>query len=786
MNYKNKKITFRLILFVLLITPLVSYAQTELSTISGTVKSKSGEAIISASVYITNENSTKPIKGGYTNKFGFFSIPKVPAGKYIIVASSITYNQFRQEITLTSKQNLTLQIELEPKDIKLDEIVVESDRDNLPAVNRIGTLTVAPTFISKMPAIGGEIDVFRALQLLPGVQTSSELSSGLYVRGGSPDQNLTLLDGVIVYNPSHLGGFFSVFNTDALKDIKLIKGVFPAEYGGRLSSVLDMTMKEGNKEKISGDAMISLIASKLTIEGPITDDCSFMISGRRMYLDAIMWLAMDSEQFADAPNYYFYDLNAKVNYKISDNDHIFLSGFFARDVVVIPNYEVDASIYWGNKTGNIRWMHIFSPTLFSNFSLIYTDYNFNVDIKETIGETETTRTTHFKSKSEINDITFRGELQIFPYDNHTIKTGFDITSHNFNVAANMFENIDLDLGDWTLGATKLNAMEIALYAQDEWTINEKLVANIGARLFYFNKGNYFSPEPRLSASYKLSENSFLKSGIAFANQFVHLITENEIALPTDLWFPATKKIKPSRAIQGMLGFEQYFLNRKYYFTIEVYYKKMYNLYEYKESGTFFSFGMPLESQFTKGDGNAYGIEFFLNRQIGNFSGWIGYTLAWTNRTFPELNFGKIFPPRYDRRHDISIVLNYEFSKKWELGASWTYATGQAYTMPMGIYSFDDHPFPTSSQDIYTSYQYSERNGTRLPPFHKLDLNFMRKSTFFGLPSVFSINIYNAYNRRNPFAWYISNEYDEFGGFKPVVKQITLFPIIPSFGYSVKF
>ena len=750
-------------------------------TISGSVTdSSTGEYVISARVYITNIDDTKPLQGANTNKFGFYSIPKVQKGKYNLIVSSIAFQQYKTEITISDK-DLALNIKLVPQNIELGEIVVIADKDEQPAVNRIGTFDISPTFIAQMPAsIGGEIDVFRSLQLLPGVQSASELSSGLYVRGGSPDQNLTLLDGVIVYNPAHLGGFFSVFNTDALKDIRLIKGVFPAEYGGRLSSVLDMTMKEGNKQKISGDAMISLISSKLTIEGPINEDVSFMISGRRMYFDVLMWLALNAADFADAPTYYFYDLNAKVNYKISDKDHIFLSAFFARDVLNAPDgIDEEFSMYWGNKTGNFRWMHIFSPTLFSNFSLIYTDYNFNVDI-------EGNRTERFESKSDINDITLRGELQIFPHEKHIIKTGVDITNHSFNVAAHLFMDELIEYPDDfdLLGRKTLNALEVALYGQDEWTINELFNANVGARLFYFNKGNYFSFEPRLSASYKVSDISSFKGGFAMANQFLHLIVRNDITLPTDLWFPSTETIQPSKAIQGMLGYETYFKNKEYYFTIEAYYKKMYNLYEYKDD-VWFSLGVPLENQFTKGEGDAYGVEFFLNKQVGKFSGWLGYTLAWTNRTFPELNYGKTFPTRYDRRHDISVVMNYKFNKKWEVGASWVYATGQAYTMPTGTFIFNDDP--RNIQDYTTKYNYSSRNGTRLPSFHKLDLSFMYNSTFFELPSTWSFNLYNAYNRKNPFAWMIDWDWDgNYYGNTKKVTEITLFPIIPSLGYSVKF
>ena len=784
-NIKSKKYILNLLLYsiIVLLFFIISdfaFSKSVGGDISGLVRSKnSNEAVVGASVYITLENSTKPIRGVYTNKFGFFSLPKVKAGKYIFIVSAVSFSQYKKEIVVSENENLSLQVELESKDIHIDEVVVEGNRD-IPAIQRIGAIDISPSFIEKMPAIFGEIDVFRSLQLLPGVQTSSEISSGLYVRGGSPDQNLCLLDGVIVYNPAHFGGFFSVFNTDALKDIKLIKGGFPAEYGGRLSSVLDITMKEGSKERFSAETMISLISSKLTIEGPITKDASFMISGRRMYFDILMNMFMNSKDREQIPTYYFYDLNAKINYKFSEKDHLFISGFFARDVVDNPeDSELKFGMHWGNKTANIRWMHIASSTLFTNFSVIHTDYNFYTKI-----ELDSISTNNFISESKIKDLTLRAEAQLFPADGHIIKSGVEITKHNFEAGANstqFFDEMEF------LGSKQLEAIESAFYIQDDWLLTKKLASNIGFRVFYFNKGNYFNLEPRISLSYELGTNSSLKSAFSVANQFLHLITREDISLPTDLWFPSTDTIKPSKSYQIMLGYEKYLFNKNYYFTVEAYYKKMYNLYEYKDS-TSFSLGLPLEEQFTQGKGEAYGIEFFFNKQVGDFSGWIGYTLAWTKRIFSELNLGRAFPPRYDRRHDISIVLSYKFNNKWEIGSSWVYGTGQAYTMPTGAYSFDDDPFSDSYIDYYSNkYQYSDRNGVRLPAFHKLDLNIMYKSTFFGFPSVFSLNIYNVYNRKNPFAWYIDEVYDESTyEFKKVVKQLTLFPIIPSIGYSVRF
>ncbi len=772
--------TSRISIISILLCFLLSLSQArtaETYSLSGTLsENKSGENVIGLSVGIYTDTvpNIRPIRGAVSNKFGFYSIPKLEKGKYWVIVHGIGYSTYSEQLDID--KDITLNIKLITKDIKTEEVVVTADKMK-NSVNRISTMEIKPDFVLKMPSLGGESDVFRTLQLLPGVKAGSEISSGLYIRGGSPDQNLVLLDGVIVYNPSHLGGFLSSFNSDALRDIKLIKGAFPAEYGGRLSSVIDMTMKEGTKDKLSGSGGISLISSRLTLEGPINDNCSFMISGRRMYLDLLLGLASDAK---DAPNYYFYDLNAKINYKLSQSDRLFVSGFFCRDVLESPDSEEENfGIFWGNQTANIRWMHIMSPTFFTNLSLIYTNYNFNIDLGD-----DKSNTRDWKSESKIEDYLFRLETQYFPNADHTIKSGAEVTFHNFNVDA------FADFGDLELhpsSAKLIKTLDAALYIQDEWKITDLLNSNLGVRGYYFSEGNYFSFEPRLSLSYSLTENSSVTASTALANQFLHMIARNDIPLPTDVWYPSNEQIKPSRSWQSVLGYEYIFNEGEYLFSIEGYYKSMENLIEYKENAGF-SFGVPLDSQFTFGSGKAYGLEFFLNKRIGKLTGWIGYTLSWTKRQFDELNNGKEFYPRYDRRHDVSITLNYQLGKRWELGASWVYGTGQAYTMPTGTYGFE--PLTPDGSVWYSGenkYLFSEKNAQRLPPFHKLDLNFMYKFQWFNLPFQFSINIYNAYNRRNPFIWYIGNDYDEqtYQSTKKV-KQVTLFPIIPTFGLSFKF
>jgi hypothetical protein len=752
-------------------------------SIAGIVSdSLSGEAVIGATVTLRVDTlSAKPFRGAVANRFGFYSIANVPAGTYQLLVRSIGYRSVTMPVTVGGAADPPrLNIRLGTQDVRSQEVVVQADRDATGPT--VSSVSLDPGFIQQLPALGGEVDIFRALQLLPGVKGVSEISSGLYVRGGSPDQNLTLLDGVIVYNPSHLGGFLSTFNSDAVRDIKLIKGAFPAEYGGRLSSVLDMTMREGTKEKISGTAGVSLINSRLTLEGPIGQDASFMLSGRRMYLDLILLAAADPDQI---PRYYFYDLNGKVNYRLSENDRIYASGYFGNDVLNGPPAENDKfAINWGNATGNLRWMHIISPQLFTNFSAIFTNYDFSTEFLQ--NDQQSHAESGFRSVSGIRDYMLRGEVQYNPNQDHMIKSGLEVTEHRFRADATAEV---ADFGKISSDPTILTALDASLYLQDEWNITPLLAANIGARLYYFQGGNYFRAEPRVSLAYNLTEDVKLKGAFSTGNQFLHLVSRNDLALPTDVWFPSTDKVKPSEAMQGVLGVETTLFDNEYLLTVEGYYKKMKNLLEYKDTATF-SLNVPLESSFTSGTGDAYGVEFLLNKRVGSFTGWVGYTLAWTKRQFPELNRGREFYPRYDRRHDISVVLTYRLGDSWEFGATWVYGTGQAYTMATGQYQFV--PIEQNMGSFYSTDQrndYTERNGYRLPAFHKLDLNFTYKYSWFNLPWQLSINIYNAYNHKNPFAQYIDTEWSDplsSAGPKKVLKQITLFPIIPTFGLSFKF
>lgn len=773
----------------LVLLPVVARSTAPIAqgTLSGIVtEDVSGEAVIGASVLLYRDSlpgtPTRPFRGTVTNKFGFYSMTSIAPGTYVLVVRSVGYAPFSTSFIVSdTTTSLRLDLRVRAEDVRLGEVTVEGDRQQ-SATPPISTVELSPEFVNQMPSLGGEKDVFRVLQLLPGVKAASEISSGLYIRGGSPDQNLVLLDGVIVYNPSHLGGFLSTFNSDALLDIRLHKGAFPAEYGGRLSSVLDMTMREGTKEKVKGSGGISLISSRLTVEGPINDDATFMLSGRRMYLDLLMPLA---DPDGEAPRYYFYDFNAKVNSRLSESDRIFVSGYFGRDVLFSPesrNFDDEQfDISWGNATANLRWMHIVSSSLFTNFSFIYTNYKFSTLLEEN-------DRSNFEVFSGIQDLMVRGEAQYFPSEDHIVKIGLESTLHKFRVGAEQ-NSSNNDLDELQINLSDISSLDASLYAQDEWKITPKFSTNIGARLYYFDQGNYLRFEPRLSASYEIADGVQLKGSFAVANQFLHLIVRNDLSLPTDLWFPSTETIKPSQSVQGVLGISTLLFDNEYLLTVETYYKGMSNLHEYKDNAAF-SFGAPLDSQFTVGSGKAYGLEVFFNKRLGSFTGWIGYTLAWTQRTFPELNNGKMFYPRYDRRHDVSLVLTYKLGESWELGATWVYGSGQAYTVPSGQYSFD--PIEgNENTDYYSSNtynDYTERNAYRLPAFHKLDLNFMHKFSWFNLPWELSLNVYNAYNHKNTFAQFIGYDYNSGSSSyaKRVVKRVTLFPFLPSVGLGFKF
>lgn len=770
------------IFLIVLLNADLNFSQTTKFNLYGTVTDeKSGEVLIGANILIYKDRlkQSEMYRGTATNRYGFYSLPNLNPGEYYLFISCIGYESISFKVNLKDQnKSYELNLKLKPTSITLDEVVV-ADRKETDFSSTSSTIEINPTLVKQLPSLGGEPDIFRALQLLPGVSSATEISTGIYVRGGSPDQNLTLVDGVVVYNPSHLGGFASTFNSEVLKDIKLIKGGFPAEFGSRLSSVLDIGMREGTKEKFQGSISASNVSSRFTIEGPLDTNSTFIISGRTMYLDKLLSV---SDKFNNIPRYNFSDANAKINFVLSDKNRIFLSGFFSQDnISESPNSnDVGFDISWKNATVNLTWTNISSSTVFHNTSLLYTNYRFSTLIKDKV---PVGRPFDFFTDSEINDFSIKRSTQVFAAENHVIKAGAELIYHAFSTTTSDFFVPELQYKPF-YGA-KLGALEAALYAQDEWKISENFLSNLGLRFYYFQNGKLLTVEPRLSLTYYLTDRFILRSAFAVANQTLHMISRSDVYLPTDLWYPSTEKIKPGRSIQGSIGFEVTSFKRTFLFTAEAFYKDLKNLYEYRDNSDF-SFGSNIEDQLVNGRGEAYGFELFFNKRIGNINGWIGYTLAYTKRYFNELNLGKPFYPRYDRRHDISFVLGYDFSPEFNIGITWVYGTGQAYFLPVGQYSFSGLINPKKNEsNVY--YLNSAKDAFRLPAFHKLDLSIRYGFLVVDNEVELNLNVYNVYNQYNIFSKYIGYKIEEETNEKiPVLKQFTLFPFLPTIGVTIKF
>jgi hypothetical protein len=754
-------------------------AQQSSSRILGTItSSESGEFLIGVNVllYADSLKTAAPVKGTASSNKGYYELTGLAAGEYWLFASSLGYETLTEKIIIPG-DNITVEFSfsLKATELELDQVLIEARRDTFKTIS---TIQISPEFLKQLPSMSGEIDVFKALTLLPGVTTASELSSGLYIRGGSPDQTLTLIDGVPVYNPFHLGGLASTFNSDAINDIRLIKGAYPAQYGGRLSSVLDIALKEGSKERFYGTAGIGTLSSRLTLEGPISDNASYFISGRKLYMDLLVKEIVPDKNF---PLYNFYDINGKFDYKITAKDKIILSGYTGEDNLYSPEKSEDAGydINWGNTTLNFSWLHLFEEQKFTNVSLMFTGFNFNTLI---IDKNADAFRNDFYSESRIDDYGLKIDGQYFSTEKHTVKNGIEVTLHNFFLVNNNFFSSAVQ-ADERIGS-RFNQTEIAAYVQDQWQITPVLSANIGLRGYYLPESRYISPEPRISTVYALTHWFFVKGAFSVTNQFLHLITRNDVVLPTDIWFPSTTKIKPSRSTQGVLGFEAEFNDREYFITAEGYYRDMENLYEYSDNAVF-TIEAPTEDQLTQGRGEAYGLELFFNKRKGNFTGWVGYTLSWTRRFFDSINRGKPFYPRYDKRHDVSAVLTYRLSDTWEFGATWSYGTGQAYTMPIGQYYFPG-VYSSNQGSPQVFLDYTHINEYRLPPFHKLDISATYKFILSGLKAQLNTSIYNVYNRQNPFARYVNFEADGNVFANPLLKQFTLFPFFPSVSLTLTF
>ncbi len=745
-------------------------------TINGYItESGSGESLIGANIFIKNNVKY----GTASNTYGFYAL-SLPEGEYEVVYSYVGYNPISKLVILN--QDLSLDVEL-ASGIELEEVVVQSEdvKRNVQA-NEMGVQELNIETVKKLPALFGEVDILKSLQLMPGISSATEGATGLYVRGGGPDQNLVLLDESIVYNTGHMLGFFSVFNSDAIKNTKLIKGSMPAEYGGRISSVIDVQMKEGNNEAFEVEGGIGLISSRLTIQGPIAKEkSSFIVSGRRTYVLDLAQPFIKNTDFAGT-NYFFYDLNSKINYRISSRDRLYISTYFGRDVFSFKNNDRNFGVRlpYGNGTVTARWNRVLRKNMFSNLSLLYNSYNFSLSA----GQEEFSVTV----KSGIQDFSTKGDIDYYLNSNHHIKTGFRYIYHILTPNLVNATNGEVDF------STKLESKyghEVETYILDDWKVNSNFGLNYGLRLSSFtqvgpytstfnNKNfasgepvkTYFTPEPRIVFNYRIDQNQSIKGGYNVSAQYIHLVSNSGTTLPTDIWVPSTERVKPQLGIQYSIGYFRNFLNDQYEASIETYYKDLRNQLDYRESYVE-DFASDVEIEFVSGQGRAYGLELFIAKKKGRVNGWIGYTLSRTERWYPEIENGRVFPAVYDRPHDLSVVLNYELTKKWQLSSAFIYATGRNFTPIKSLFIIDSKP----------NVEYGPRNSDRLKDYHRLDLSFVYsnkniKSKRFS--SNWAFSIYNVYNRKNTFFSYTDIGSDVFSG-NAQAKQVNvaLFTIIPS-------
>ncbi len=781
-------------------------------TISGYVEdAETGERLIGANVFDANmlKNATS------TNVYGYYSLT-VPKTDMILTGSFVGYSSLQNEFKLN--KDTVINIKLEPS-TKIGTVVVSGKRNNVESP-QMSTIDVPLKTIKNMPVLLGEVDIMKTIQLLPGVQSGTEGTSGIYVRGGGPDQNLILLDGVPVYNVNHLFGFFSVFNADAVSNVTLIKGGFPARYGGRLSSVIDIRMKEGNMQKFSGNVSIGLISSKFMLEGPIVKGkTSFAVSARRTYLDALVapGMALYSkfnenglENFM--AGYYFYDMNAKINHKFSDKSRLYLSVYGGNDKAYTnikeegenSSFQTKFNLNWGNVITALRWNYVLSPKLFMNTTATYSRFNFatKMEYSDTWYDGDKKYEDEFKMgySSGIYDVGTKIDFDYNPNPSNKIRFGAGGTFHTFRPGVTaMSMSGDYDNIDTTYGSSDLYAREYAIYLEDEIRLGSRIKVNVGGNLSFFNVRDttYFSPEPRISARLLITKNWSVKAAYSEMQQNLHFLTSSTIGLPTDLWLPATDILAPQHSTQYAAG-TVIRITPKIDLTIEGFYKEMTNLIEYKEGESMFasmedgeSAGEVWEQKVEQGDGLAYGGEVLLKKDIGKLNGWIGYTLSWTNRTFENIAFGETFPYRYDRRHDISIVMMYKFNDRIDVGATWVYGTGNAVTLAQqryvsnnGVNNYIQYYNEDWGNELQTVEYYGKRNNYRLPAYHRLDLGInFTKQRKRGV-GTWSFSVYNAYNHQNPF--FVQFERNWRKDNKRELIQYSIFPIIPSVSYSFKF
>lgn len=749
-------------------------------TISGHVRdAQTGETLIGASMRLRDN----PAIGTRTNNYGFYSLT-LPAGSQVLVFSHVGYQAEEVALDLTADRNVN--IELRSGEL-LGEVVITqpANRDNVRSA-QMGVARVDVKEIRNVPVLMGEQDVLKTIQLLPGVLSGGEGSSNFFVRGGAGDHNLILLDEAMVYNASHLFGFFSTFNSDAIKEVNLYKGGMAAQYGGRLASVLDINMLDGNKKNYGAEGGVGLIASRLKVEGPIVEDKgSFMVSGRRTYAD--LFLKLSNDEAINRSRLYFYDLNAKANYRLDDKNALFLSGYFGRDVL---GYSDLFGFDWGNATATLRWNHVLNNRLFSNTTLVYSNFNYNVNISN--------ENYDFVIASRIRNYNVKQDFQFYANNKSTLRFGVNMLQQRIS-PANIDANEETPVN--SLRLEDRSGMELAAYISHEWQPTDRLNLIYGIRInnfllfgpgtFYtydadgdvvgsqvYNRGqvaqHYLNLEPRLSLSYQLQTTNSLKLSYNRNTQNLHQLSNSTSSLPTDAWVMSSNNIKPQVADQAALGYYQNFGGDVYEFSVESYYKHMQNQIDYRNAADLQA-NEQIEGELLYGIGRAYGLELFLKKREGKLNGWVSYALSRSERQFDGINDGNWFVARQDRTHDVSVVGMYQLSPRWNISSTFVYSTGNAVTFPSGKYTVDGE----------TLWYYTERNGYRMPDYHRLDLGatWESKSTK-RFKSSWTFGVYNAYNRKN--AYIIDFRENESNPNMTEAYRIALFGIIPSVTWNFKF
>lgn len=717
---------------------------------------QTGETLLAANVALAEIN-----RGTSSNNSGYYTITDIPPGSYTLVATYIGYQRYEREVTLDDGENQRINIELAPKNLQLDELVVRSQAEK-EAQKNIGRANISTELIKKLPSVMTP-DVFRSIQLLPGVKAASDFSSGLYIRGGSPDQTLILLDETTVYNPSHFFGLFSTFNPDAVKDVQLYKGGYPAEYGGRIGSVLTIYNKDGNRNETKGTASIGMLASRASIEGPYKYG-SYMLAVRRSTIEPVLAL------LDDVPDtFYFYDINGKLNFDVSQNDRLSLAFYSGTDALSWSIFD-DAflDLNYGNQTVSAQWNKIISNKLFGTLTATGSRY-FNRPEFELSG-------TSFESKNNVHDFSLKGDLEYIPNEHHTFSAGFWGGAMTLRLQE-LFDN------EYSFDR-RLHSRYLSAYVQERWKSSDQWIATGGLRLNAFSKGNYLRLAPRLSVEHRPTENIRLQAAYGRYNQFLTLQT-NEAFSGFDTWLTTAEDVPPSYGDQFSLGIKTNPFSG-YGLDVELYYRTMRDLFELDP---FISddAGLDYEEQFRFGEGYAYGMEVFLEKQIGRLSGFVGYTFGVTRRKFPGFNVdipdeprrGRFYPPKYDRTHDMNIVANYRLSQRWSVSAVFNYSTGQAYTDPQGRTQFSNLPWGSSDHDAFVV---GNMNSSRLPPYHRMDLSFSRSGRFFDMGDAeWKFQLINLYNRSN--TWFYNYDFDE----NPVEREdVSMLPILPAISYTVNF